>query len=134
MAKLKTTFCDSGLCKSWEGSARTEAYRLPFCTVFLRPTDKLQDPDSRLFSTGLHVPICVALRTLKDTNRGNKKIDSKTIRSESVTHKIFEEMFNSNMLGSRWLNYDEIEGLYRTHGILEPSERIVVHAQEFGLD
>jgi hypothetical protein len=65
--------------------------------------------------------------------RGGKKISRKNIRSECITHKVFEELFNTNMLGSRWLTYDEMEELYIKHGILESDERIILHAQEFGL-
>jgi hypothetical protein len=133
MAKLKTEFCDANLCKAYEGSARLEAYRLPYCSVFLRPTDKLQQPDSRFISSGIHVPICAAIRSMEDTGRGGKKIVSKKVRSEAITHKIFEELFNTNMLGSRWMTYEEIEDLYRKHKILESGERLVIHAQEFGL-
>jgi hypothetical protein len=53
------------------------------------------------------------------------------VRSESVTHKVFEEMLNANLLGSRWLTYNELEELYNKHGILEPYERVVLQAQEF---
>jgi len=133
LSKLKSIFCDTGLCTPFERSARLEAYRLPFCVAFLRPTDKLQQPDSHLKSSGLHVPICVVQGAWKDTGRGGKKIESKDIRSESLSHKVFEEVFNTNMLGSRWLTYDEVEELYRKHKILQPNERIVLHAQEFGL-
>jgi hypothetical protein len=134
MRKLTETLCDRDLCKPFEDSARIHSYRLPYCSAFLRPTDKIQDPDVRLISSGLHTPVCVALRAMQDTGRGNKKIESKVIRSEAVTHKVFEEMFNANLLGSRWLTYEEIETLYRDHKVLEPTERIVLHVQEFGLD
>jgi hypothetical protein len=134
MRKLREIFCDKDLCKPFEGSARTQSYRLPYCSAFLRPTDKIQDPDTRLISSGLHTPICVAFRAMEDTGRGSKKIESKIIRSEAVSHKVFEEMFNANLLGSKWLTYDEIEKLYREHKVLEPTERIVLHAQEFGLN
>ncbi|MGE5443708.1 MAG: hypothetical protein ACM3SR_03800 [Ignavibacteriales bacterium] len=133
MKKLKTSLCDTGLCKPDKNSARARAYRLPFCAGFLRPTDKLQQPDSRLISSGWHVPICVALRAVEDTGLGNKKIGGKKIRSESVTHKVFEEIFNSGMLGSRWLKYEEVEDLYRNHKLFESSEKVIIHAQEFGL-
>jgi hypothetical protein len=134
MTKLRDIFCGNDLCKAFEGGARTEAYRLPYCSAFLRPTDKIQDPDTRLFSSGLHTPICVAFRMMEDTGRGSKKLDSKMIRSESVSHKVFEEMFNANLLGSKWLTYEELEKLYREHHVLEADQRIVLHAQEFGLD
>src|SRR2546421_13039628 len=65
------------------------------------------------------------------TSKGGRKIDSKTFRSESATHHVFEDLFNANMLGSRWLTYEELEELYQNHKILEADERITIHAQEF---
>jgi len=132
MEKLQSQFCHSGLCDAFDGSKRSESYRLPYCTVFLRPTDRLQNQDSRLISSGLHIPICAIIRNLKDTKQGNKKLERKYIRGESLSHKVFEEIFNINMLGSRWLNYSELENLYKTHGIFKTNERIVIHAQDFG--
>jgi len=35
------------------------------------------------------------------------------------------------MLGSRWLTYQELEKIYQEHKLLEPKERIIVHAQEY---
>lgn len=134
MRRMQHVFCETDLCKPFEGSARIGAYRLPYCSPFLRPTDKLQDANSQLTSSSLHVPVCVALRAAKETAQGNKKIESKRIRSESVSHKVFEEMFNANLLGSRWLTYEELENLYRNHKILGAEERIVLHTQEFELD
>ncbi len=130
--KLKGIFCDGGLCQA-PNSRRSNAYRLPFCSAFLRPTDELQYPDSRFISSGLHTPICVVAGSWEDTGRGGKKLESKNVRSESLTHKVFEEVFNTNMLGSRWLTYTEIDDLYRKHKILESSESVVIHAQEFGI-
>ncbi len=133
LTKLKNIFCDNQYCTPFSNSARANAYRLPFCTAFLRPTDALQSPDSRLISSGLHIPICVVSRSWKDTGRGGKKIESKDIRSEALSHTVFEELFNTNMLGSKWLTYTEVEELYKKHKILAPKERIILHAQEFNL-
>lgn len=135
LLKLRNAFCDRELCKPFEGGSRENSYRLPYCVAFLRPTDQLQSPDSRLISSGLHVPICTILRILeRQQNERGKKLDSANFRSEALSHKVFEELFNANMLGSRWLSYEEIENLYRQHKILQPYERIVLHAQEFGID
>lgn len=131
--KLKSVFCDTGLCEAYPGSARASAYRLPFCIAFLRPTDELQDPDARLISSGLHIPVCTVLRSWQETGRGGKKIERKNIRSEALSHKVFEEVFNTNMLGSRWMTYSEIEELYHRNKILDPAERMVLHVQEFGI-
>jgi hypothetical protein len=62
--------------------------------------------------------------------RGKNTLLSKEIRSGGVTHEIFEEMFNANMLGSKWLTYKELEDLYHANNVLEPGDRIIIHAQE----
>jgi len=48
-----------------------------------------------------------------------------------MTPTIFE--YNANLLGSRWLTYSEIEDLYKKHKILNSSEKIILHAQEFNV-
>jgi hypothetical protein len=133
MNKMRSVFCDAGFCDSPAGGTAPQDYRLPYCSAFLKPTDKLQSPNSPLISSGLHVPICVAFRTMVSTAQGKKKIEKEKIRNQSLSHKVFEEIFNSNMLGSRWLLYDDVEKLYRDHRIIEPEETIVIHAQEFSL-
>ncbi len=131
LARLKNVLCDTGFCeKAQSGDPR---YRLPHCCAFLRPSDKLQDSNSRLISSGLHVPICVIANAWEATMRGGKRIERKNIRSEALSPKVFEELFNTNMLGSRWLSYDAVQTLYRKHKILAPQERIILHAQEFSL-
>ncbi|HEY6329568.1 MAG TPA: hypothetical protein VI756_09525 [Blastocatellia bacterium] len=133
ISRLKGTACDSGLCAGHEQDHKRRPYRLPFCSAFIRPTDRLQDPDARMISSGLHVPVCVVGSAWQDTGLGGKKITKSWIRGQSPSHKVFEEMFNIGMLGSRWLTYPEIEELYQRSGILEAGERIVLHAQEFGV-
>ena len=81
--------------------------------------------------SGYHVPLCVVNRLWQITQQGGRKLDSKKFRSEAVTHQIFEELFNTNMLGSRWLTYEELENLYQEHKLLEVGERIIIHVQEF---
>lgn len=134
MDRLKEGVCDKNLCNAFEGSARVNAYRLPFCSAFLRPTDELQSADSRLISSGLHIPICAAFRAIEETSQGGKKIERKRVRSEALSHKVFEELFNFNMIGSKWLTYKEVEQLYKEHKILQPDETIILHAQEFKID
>lgn len=131
LERLQATFCKKNLCQSSEQSKRRDSYRLPFCVAFLRPTDRLQSADSRLVSSGYHVPVCVVEKGWTEGPRGGKRIESKTIRSETVTHKVFEELFNSNMLGSRYFTYEELEEIYKEAKIMDSSERIIIHAQEF---
>lgn len=130
LRRMKDTFCDNSICDEGVESRRKGAYRLPYCSAFLRPSEQLQSEDASLLSTGCYVPICVVNKRQQPTLKGNSILHSKQIRSEAVSHQIFEEMFNTNMLGSRWLTYDELENLYRSCNVLEPDENIVIHAQE----
>lgn len=134
LQRLREALCRRDLCKSSSFSKRKAAYRLPYCAGFLRPTDKLQSSDSRFVSTGYHIPVCVVERSWEDGIRGGKVIRSKNVRSEAVTQKVFEELFNSNMLGSRYMTYGELEKLYKETKVLDANERIVIHAQEFGIE
>lgn len=131
LKKLESIFCANDLCKAYANSKRIDAYRLPFCAAFLRPTDKLQSPDSQFVSKGLYVPICVVQKQLQDPNSKHKILERKRIRSESLSHAVFEELFNINMLGSKWLTYSEIEQLYKIHGLFNNNDRIILHAQEY---
>ncbi|MGB8347896.1 MAG: hypothetical protein WCD86_23655 [Ktedonobacteraceae bacterium] len=131
LEKMKNTFCGRKLCE--ENSDYKRQYRLPYCTAFLRPTDELQSEDASLLSSGYYVPICVVDNVRQSALKGQNTLRSRDIRSEAVTHKIFEEMFNSNMIGSRWLTYGELEDMYHFNNILEPDEHIVIHAQELPL-
>jgi hypothetical protein len=120
------------MCTAFQQSQRLDAYRLPYCSAFLRLTDKLEDPGSQLISSSYHVPVCVMERLWSSTPE-NSHIGSALFRSESVTGRVFEELFNANMLGSKWLTYAELERLYEQHNLLDVNERVVIHAQEFSV-
>jgi len=130
LARLKQTFCEGGLCTSSDQSKRRDAYRLPYCAAFLRPTDKLQDQNSQLVSTGIHVPVCVVNR-LSGGKDEVKKIERKRLRGESLSQGIFGELFNYNMCGSRWLTFKELGRFYEVHGVIRERDTISIHAQEF---
>jgi hypothetical protein len=130
---LAETACVGGLCKSEGLLDPPESYRLPFCAAFLRPTDKLQSPTNKLISRGLHVPVCIANRIRANRVPEADVIERGDLRGCSVSNKIFEEMFNRNMLGSTWISYEDVERVYRDRKILAPDRRIVLHAQEFPL-
>ncbi|MGI9057450.1 MAG: hypothetical protein ACR2H5_02635 [Ktedonobacteraceae bacterium] len=132
LEKMEKTYCGGNFCL--EDSKYKIKYRLPCCAAFLRPTDELQSSNSSFLSGGCYVPICVVRNAQQSTAKGNNVLRSKDIRSQAVTHKIFEEMFNSNMIGSRWLTYKELEDLYLANKILESDEQIIIHAQELPLN
>ncbi len=126
MIKMKSYICDNEFCKSYEGKKFPSKYRLPYCTGFIRPTDRIQDSDSKLMSTGYHVPLCRAI----EMSENHDRIDRKLIKGQSFTSGIFEELFNSNMIGSRWLDIEEIDNFYAANKIFEKSDRIKLYAIE----
>jgi hypothetical protein len=130
LIKLKSTFCDRGLCHPSTQSKSQDKYRLPYCAAFLRPTDKLQERDIKLVSTGLHVPVCVVNR-LCQSEKGVKKIERKCMRGESLSQTIFSELFNYNMCGTRWLLYQELSDFYQANSVIRNPYSISIFAQEF---
>lgn len=134
LQRLQSSSCDFGLCSHPDEDlppSDPSSYRLPHCAGFVRLTDKLQDPSSRLVSRGLHVPLCIFRKITEPTGRGGEKIEKRNLDGRAVSQRIFEEMFNRNMLGSRWISYAEVEELYRKARILDADERLIIHAQEF---
>jgi hypothetical protein len=127
MARMKTYICDNNICKSYDGKKFSDKYRLPYCTGFIRPTDKIQDSESKLMSSGYHLPLCKAIEIAE----ANDKIDRELIRGQSFTSGIFEELFNSNMIGSRWLDLEELNDFYTKNKIFDiSSDRIKLYAIE----
>jgi len=107
-------------------------YRLPHCAVFLRPTERLQLPNSQMISTGQHVPVCVA-STCWVLARKNRVLRRSSIIDRSLSEKVFKELFLASMVGSQSLSYEHLTALYRKIGIFDQDQNIVLHAQEFDL-
>ena len=123
--KMKDHLCDSNYCKGPESTNRSE-YRFPYCSAFLRPTAKLQNNDSKLITSGYHVPLCQTIALLDLDG----KITKDTIRDKSIKGNIFEDLFISNSAGSRWITIDELENFYEEKGINSNLNTIRIHAQE----
>jgi hypothetical protein len=123
--KMEKHLCKSGFCKGPKNAKRDD-YRFPYCSGFLRPTSKLQKSDSKLITTGLHIPICQALKLFKD----DKKITKENTRDKSIKGIIFEELFITNIAGSRWIPIDELEKFYVKKKIDSHLNTIRIHAQE----
>jgi hypothetical protein len=126
IAKMEKNLCESGYCHSHDGNKHSLTYRLPFCSAFLRPTSKLQNNDSKLISTGIHIPICSAKEIVDIDN----KITSLNTIEQSVSYNIFEELFVNNSLGSRWVKMDELDQFYEEKGFNSLTDNIRIHAQE----
>jgi hypothetical protein len=125
--KMENNLCNSGFCKDQDGEKYSQLYRLPYCCAFLRPTSKLQSSESKLVSTGMHIPIC-EVRKLQDTD---KKLTKQNIIERSISSKNFEDLFNDNLLGSRWISIDSLDKFYESHGLNSLTDKVRIHAQEF---
>lgn len=127
IARMQKFLCHKGLCQSDDDS-----YRLPYCSAFLRPTDKLQKSSGILRSVGEHLPICKIEQSLSEGPNGGTRLEYGNVRAFSLSGDIFETLFNRRLIGSRPLNYEELEKLYRDFEVVLPDEEVtVIYAQEF---
>jgi hypothetical protein len=127
LLKLKKHLCDNNFCSAPQHLDGLFDYRFPYCCAFLRPTDKIQNSDSKMISHGIHIPVCSALQ-IKSEN-GNK-IEKSQIRHATLTHEVFENLFNHSFIGSRWISMTEVEEFYRDKKILESDQFIKLYAKE----
>ncbi len=127
MGKLKANLCDKKFCEQPKGLQGKLDYRFPYCCAFLRPTDKMQNPDSKMISHGIHIPICSALQIKLDNEN---KIEKSQIRHSTLTHEVFETLFNHSFIGSRWKPINELQEFYQQRKILEPDQSIKLYAKE----
>jgi hypothetical protein len=126
LERMAGMLCNNGLCHTSSGKKTSKKYRLPYCSAFLRPTDKIQNSDSKLISSGYHFPICRAMKLID----AEGKIEKKSIKEESFKSHIFEELFNNNMIGTRWIDVEDLEQIYENNAIFKRSDRIRLYAQE----
>jgi hypothetical protein len=126
LEKLERCICHNNFCSAPELDGIAE-YRFPYCSAFLRPTDKLQQQNEKLVSSGIHIPVCTILRFMRN---GNEKLERKKIRFETLNHEIFEQLFNRGLLGSRWMDQDAVESFYKENKVLENDESIIFYARE----
>ncbi|WP_332453105.1 hypothetical protein [Chryseobacterium aquaticum] len=124
LEKMKGNICDATLCHGPETNER--GYRFPYCSAFLRPTSKIQNSESKLITTGTHIPICKALPNLSNIN----KLEKRDFEDKSIKGNIFEELFTSNLAGSRWISLDDLDKFYSEKDILSHTNRIRIHAKD----
>lgn len=126
LQKIESMLCKNKLCHSSQGIKTSNSYRFPYCSGFLRPTDRVQNSDSKLVSSGYHLPVCDAIKILESDG----KIDKKEIKEKAFKSNVFEELFNNNFVGSRWIEIEKLEELYKANDIFKSSDRIRLYAQE----
>lgn len=124
LQRLENCFCKQVSCK--ENTLKAyQSFRFPSCAAFLRPTFKLQTKDSSILSRGYYMPICAVQALWND----KLPIGEDSLKKQVVRQSVFETLFTQNLLGSRWLNYQDLDQSYKMQGILEYSETAVVHMQ-----
>lgn len=126
LKKLEKCLCNNKCCEPPEG-LKDKEYRFPYCSAFLRPTDKLQAQNEKLVSSGIHIPICSVLKMRLE---GDEKLEKKHLRLQNLNHEIFEHLFNRGFIGSRWMEQDEVENFYKQNKILEDDDSIIFYARE----
>jgi hypothetical protein len=127
--KLSKFFCEADFCiEKTRPNQNSSSFRFPYCSSFLRPTDRLQSAAGKHLSSGYHVPICKVLKDFSQNNR--RSIPISDLENQTVNQDIFENLFNLNMIGSDYITYQELENLYKNSGILDSSQKITIHAQE----
>jgi hypothetical protein len=126
LQKLKKCTCDLGHCSPPSPANMAVDFRFPYCAAFLRPTDKLQDQNEKLVSSGIHIPICL----IDKATLADGKLERKSLRYETLNHELFEELFNRGFIGSRWMSETEMEAYYKANKILESDDSVIFYARE----
>ncbi|GAA0410509.1 hypothetical protein GCM10009133_18800 [Cocleimonas flava] len=127
--KLQNFTCKKGICACNKETKNT--YRFPCCASFLRPTDKLQHPNQNFISSGEHLPICKIDECATITQQSAKILEYENIREVSLSHQMFEELFNQGRIGSRNLTLNDLAELYKDSSILSKKDHLTLYAQEY---
>lgn len=131
LRRLQEYFCKGAFCSSGKCESPRKQYRMPYCSAFLRPTDRLQSRDARLFSTGYHIPVCKIATLERATQKGGKCLDRSDLWATSLTPRPFQELFNKGMVGSIEVPVTELDEFYRNISLFDERDSVIIHAQEF---
>jgi hypothetical protein len=128
LKKMSKCFCEDNFCKDDKGNnVCMDGFRLPYCVAFLKPTDKLQNPKN-LITSGLHVPVCIIDKLKTPTSKG-VKLERIHIQNASLNSGSFEDLFNRQMIGSKWMKVEDLENFYQQSKVLSSSGKIVLYTQ-----
>jgi hypothetical protein len=125
--KINNNLCKGGYCSDIFHKNHSGQFRLPFCSGFWRPTDRITSAESKLATSGYHLPIC-SIKNMID--KGVVKVTKEQLRKSAISSKIFEELFLIDYIGSRWISIDDLEEFYEKKGIVANFNTIRIHAQD----
>lgn len=98
-------------------------FRFPRCSAFLRAASSLTGSSTGI-SHGYYMPVC---RVMEVYDKG--PVTARSLNGEVVTHRMFEDLFNSGLLGSRVLAYDELETFYAEQKLIESGDTVALHVR-----
>ena len=128
LERLDKCFCQELPCKDDKEQTAEYEFRLPACTAFLRPTYRLQNKQASVMSRGYYMPICLVNSLWKN----NKEISEQSLDGQIIRQAVFDELFDVNLLGSRWISTKRLDEIYKTQGVLKSSETSVIHVKTYG--
>jgi hypothetical protein len=82
--------------------------------------------DSKMVSTGDHVPVCF----VNELRAKGVPLKRSGIHENSLSFRVFDELFMNNLVGSKWMPIDALESFYSEKGLDGLTATIRVHAQE----
>lgn len=130
LQRLRNNTCDCNHCEIPKAYASTNPFRFPYCSAFVRPTNKVLAKGSKMKTMGDHVPLC----KLNELRINDNQILKKSIQDISLTQNGFEEGFNKFHVGSRWMPINDLENFYKKRKLTDMVDniRIIVQEVEFG--
>ena len=130
LERMKSNVCSCNHCQVPDAYASTSPYRFPYCSAFVRPTNKILPKGSKMKTMGDHIPLC----KLNELRVNNNNILKSSIQEISLTQNVFEEAFNKFHVGSRWMPIGDLEEFYAKRKLMELAGNVRLIAQEIELD
>jgi hypothetical protein len=127
--RMETNFCKAGHCHGEDGTRHSSGYRMPYCSAFLRPTSPMKSDESKMVSTGDHVPVCF----VNGLRQKDESVTRPRIRGNSISFRVFDELFMNHLVGSKWISLDDFESFYEDKGLESLDATIRVYAQEVSI-
>lgn len=126
--RLKQNNCSCNNCIAPKDGAfaSTSNFRYPYCSAFLRPTNKIMPKQGKMKTMGDHIPLC----KLNELITNQKSIDKSSIHEISITQNNFEEGFNKYQVGSRWMPIGDLQEYYKRRNLNDLSGNVRIIAQE----
>jgi len=124
--RLKTNNCDCKHCEVPTAYASTSPYRFPYCSAFVRPTNKILAKGSKMKTMGDHIPLC----RLNQLRESGQPIEKYQVQNASLTQQSFEEAFNKYHVGSRWMQIGDLQQFYEKRKLKDMADNIRIIVQE----